>query len=150
MHQTTPLLPAGLPAVSLDEQGPPGPEGFTEGSARGEGEDAAPAEPAPALTWQPAQLAADLALAKQLMQTVDKEKGVEGNPLQPAAVAGEGGDDAATGGGGEGQQQEGAEAGGPADMDAELSPAEQQAKLDQVGTLSPFWLLVYKLSEIRV
>ncbi|KAL4447939.1 hypothetical protein ABPG75_005158 [Micractinium tetrahymenae] len=125
-------------SLSLEEQGPPGPEGFAEPGRGGEDAEPAPAEQAPPLTWQPAQLAADLALAKQLMQTVDKEKGIEGNPLAPAAAAAPAAE--AEGGEGaegaeaeqQGDQQAEQQGSGPADMDAELSPEEQQAKLDQV------------------
>lgn len=115
----------------MEEEGGPGPEGFSDaaaadsGGARG-GEEAPPPALAPALCWQPAQLAADLALAKQLARAADKEKGVAGNPLLPAAAGG---------GGGEAQEGEAAAAAeGGADMDAELSPEETAAKLDQVST----------------
>jgi hypothetical protein len=125
---------------SGEEQACPGPEGFTEGAAEGEGAqgEALPPALAPALCWQPAQLAADLALAKQLMQAADKEKGISSNPLQPAAPAAAAYAAAPTGEGGEEQlaaEQEQAEpeAAAADDPDAELSPEEQATKLDQVG-----------------
>ena len=158
-----------------EEGAPPGPDGFTDEAAaeRDRAEQERSGEPAPALApalcWRPAQVAADLALAKQLMASVDKEKGVTSNPLlpRPAAAGGEGegegaageaaaggaeqapaaeGEAAAAEGGaeqapaaeGQQQQQQAAEeeGSGPADMDAELSPEEQLAKLDQVGRRS--------------
>ncbi|EFN56708.1 hypothetical protein CHLNCDRAFT_51470 [Chlorella variabilis] len=123
------LEAGGGGGASVEEEGGPGPEGFSDaaaadsGGARG-GEEAPPPALAPALCWQPAQLAADLALAKQLARAADKEKGVAGNPLLPAAAGG---------GGGEAQEGEAAAAAeGGADMDAELSPEETAAKLDQL------------------
>lgn len=150
-------------AVADEERAPPGPDGFTDEQAaeRDRAEREREGEPAPALApalcWRPAQVAADLALAKQLMATVDKEKGIGENPLLPrpaAAAGGEGEDEAAAaeGQGEEGQQaaaadqaqqqQDGGEGGsGPADMDAELSPEEQLAKLDQVGSQADSFVL---------
>lgn len=159
------MLPLPMLAVADEEHAPPGPDGFTDEAAaeRDRAERERKGEPAPALApalcWCPAQVAADLALAKQLMATVDKEKGVAENPLlpQPAADAEATGDEdegaaggaeqaaaaegeqAAAEGEGEqqapaGEQQQQQDSGsGPADMDAELSPEEQLAKLDQVG-----------------
>ena len=128
---------------SGEEQAGPGPEGFTEGAAEGESVqgEALPPALAPALCWQPAQLAADLALAKQLMQAADKEKSISSNPLQPtapaaaaseaAAPAGEGGDEQPAAE----QEQAEPESAVAVDPDAELSPEEQATKLDQVGML---------------
>lgn len=135
--------------MAAEEQSAPGPDGFTDAAAAerdhrdGEGEAAPPAL-APALVWRPAQLASDLALAKELMAAVDKEKGIAANPLvpaaaaaaQPAAVAeaegGEGqpGGEEPTAAAAEGEQQAEQQA---EEMDAELSPEEAQEKLDQVG-----------------
>ena len=125
---------------SSEEQAGPGPEGFTEGAAEGEGAqgEAQPPALAPALCWQPAQLASDLALAKQLMQAADKEKGISSNPLLPAAPAAAAEAAAPAGEGSNEQQaaeQEQAEPNGAAavDADAELAPEEQATKLDKVG-----------------
>lgn len=141
-----------------EEESAPGPDGYTERSEREREreerrEGTAPAgdapPPPPALAWRPAQLAADLSLAKQLMLALDREKGVTTNPLAPPSAAAEGGDAQAEGGaeGGaepaasptEQQEQQEAQQGqqGQAageDSDAELPAEEAAAKLDQVCT----------------
>ena len=164
LHSTACLLsPArqpscSQPAVAEEEESEPGPDGYTERSEREREErdgGAAPAgdvpPPPPPLAWRPAQLAADLSLAKRLMAALDREKGIAANPLappppEPAAGAADGGDGgdtqpAAAGEGADGeaaeqqqqeQQQQQAQQQAE-DMDAELSPEEAAAKLDQVG-----------------
>lgn len=41
----------------------------------------APTQVAPALLWKPERVAADLKLSRQLIEKLDEEKGIAGNPL---------------------------------------------------------------------
>eukprot|EP00887_Chlorella_sp_A99_P001351 scaffold14.g1351.t1 len=122
-------LAAGVAVEGADDT-PPGPAAFgTAMEADGAGaaqEGAGTPPPAPPLVWGAAQVAADLALAKELTATVDREKGISSTPLLPGAGAAGGG-----------EQEEGGEGEAPAEqqaqeMDAELSYEEQLAKLDQL------------------
>ena len=117
-------------AVRVEEQAPPGPEGFGPRPAGEQQEGGAGLAPtAPPLVWQPQQVAADLALAKQLVQQVDKEKGIMDNALVPPAPAVA---PPAEEEGQNGAEHGAAEAPAP-DADAELPYEEQLAKLDLVS-----------------